>query len=168
MKLHQTGAVLMLAVLLAGCTNRYQYQVDQSLLLQENQRLEEALFVTHAQLVDLKRENESLQASSARSAGPAASSSSAPAISPRRIGAAPKDDYDEAPPYEPPQIKIPENAPESTTLPDALRSSVMPKPRIRNKPPQTVAAPPEEVLPELVLPNTDVSEQTLPAWSPTR
>ncbi|MDR3197570.1 MAG: hypothetical protein LBU34_06830, partial [Planctomycetaceae bacterium] len=60
MKKYLLGFLLVFSAAL-GCTSQYQYQTEQSLLLQENQRLENALYVTHAQLVDLKRENDRLR-----------------------------------------------------------------------------------------------------------
>ena len=43
---------------MAGCTST---QLNQSLLIHENQRLEDALYVAHARLADLQRENDSLR-----------------------------------------------------------------------------------------------------------
>ena len=103
-------AVLVLASLV-GCSNRYQHQVDQSLLLQENQRLENALYVKHTQLVTVKRENDRLKTMLGPSEG---------GIVPRR--GKPVNNYDEAPPYEPPQVSAPPVSP-PTSLPDVLNGS---------------------------------------------
>lgn len=53
--------VALVVVSTLGCVSKYQYEVDRSLLVQENQKLEDALYVTHSQLVDVKRENEALR-----------------------------------------------------------------------------------------------------------
>lgn len=155
-----------------GCTNRYQQQVDQSLLLQENRRLEEALYVTHAQLVDLKRENEAL-----RNLDPGETngrSSSAPAPRSRRRVSAPADDYDDAPPYQVPEITIPPEG-GSSTLPDALKGvNMLPKPVLPKRertvpvPEPSESAPQNMTFPELIIPDNQVGDSTPPAWSPTR
>jgi len=106
-------AVLVLASLV-GCSNRYQYQVDQSLLLQENQRLENALYVTHTQLVDMKRENDRLKTMLGQSDDSLKRG--------KPMERRPTDNYDEAPLYETPKVSIPMSPP-STTLPDLLKGS---------------------------------------------
>lgn len=170
--------LLIAAILLAtvGCTSRYQHQMDQSLLLQENQRLEEALYVTHTQLVDLKRENEALKAMQIGGSG-SPTKAIAPAIRPRRAEPTPRDDYDEAPPYQAPKVTIPDNAPVSDTLPDALKSSqrrIMPPNRqYASQNHSTVLQPEEITLPALPVPvlpveNGNHDDPTPPAWSPTR
>jgi hypothetical protein len=52
------GISLIIVLVAAGCGNS---QLHQSLLLHENRRLEDALYVSHAQIADLKRENDSLR-----------------------------------------------------------------------------------------------------------
>jgi len=52
------GTSLFIAFMAAGCTNS---QLHQSLLMHENRRLEDALYVAHAQVTDLKRENDLLR-----------------------------------------------------------------------------------------------------------
>jgi len=152
----RNGILLLIVLAVCGCTTRNQLQVEQTLLLQENQRLENALYVTHAQLVQLRRENESLrgQGTSQRT-----STSSIPLLRPKRAEFAPRDDYDEAPSFEPPKVDVPSGEPGSGVLPDALKSSrAFPK----LNPPKKV----QTDFPELTLPGAD--ESTLPAWSPTR
>lgn len=122
MKKRLIGMVGVALIFSFGCANQYQYQVDQTLLLQENQRLEDALYVTHTQLVDLKRENEMLKAAQNGTKKPAPSSSSSGfQLFPGRSNKAePQEDYDDAPPFAPPEIIIPET--ESTAPPDRLRT----------------------------------------------
>ena len=52
------GTSLFIACLSAGCTNS---QLHQSLLMHENRRLEDALYVAQAQVADLSRENDWLR-----------------------------------------------------------------------------------------------------------
>jgi len=52
------GTSLFIACLSAGCTNT---QMHQSLLMHENRRLEDALYVAQAQVTDLRRENDFLR-----------------------------------------------------------------------------------------------------------
>jgi len=148
-------ALLVLASLV-GCSNRYQYQVDQSLLLKENQRLENALYVTHTQLVDMKRENDRLKTMLGQSDD--GSNRGKP------LERRPTDNYDEAPPYEPPKVSIP-SGPPSTTLPDILKGSVIPpKTKVATKndpvyfPPTTTESTKEEPL----------TGPVFPEWSPNR
>ena len=108
-------AVLVLASLV-GCANRYHHQVDQSLLLQENQLLENALYVTHTQLVDMKRENDRLKTMLGQSDDGSISQRGKP------MERRPTDNYDEAPLYEVPKVSVPLTPP-STTLPDVLKGS---------------------------------------------
>lgn len=161
--------MLLLALCLAGCTSRYQTQVEQSLLLQENQRLEDALYVTHAQLVDLKRENESLKGAPAGTSGSSVSNSVSPTTRLRKSSSASNEGSDDAPPFDPIKIDIPKDAHESNSLPDALKSSqTIPMPK---RPAQIKAKGGQEdsPYPELILPGGgNVSEQNSPAWSPTR
>ncbi len=116
--------ITILCTLCIGCTGRYQHQMDQSLLLQENQRLEEALYVTHAQLIDLKRENEAIKnvkSSAAGSLEPVVT----PALRSQRYEPMPRDDYDEAPPYQAPQITIPDDAPVMEMPPESLKGGLI-------------------------------------------
>ena len=53
------GTSLFIAVWATGCTTHT--QLHQSLLIHENQRLENALYTAHAQVADLKRENNLLR-----------------------------------------------------------------------------------------------------------
>jgi hypothetical protein len=52
------GTSLLLVFAVAGCASS---QLHQSLLLHENRRLEDALYVAHAQAAHLKRENDALR-----------------------------------------------------------------------------------------------------------
>ncbi len=161
------GAMLGLA-LLVGCSNQYQYQVDHSLLLQENQRLESALYVTHTQLVDLKNENDRLKTMLGQSSESSASKPGKPME--RRS----TDNYDEAPAYESPKVSIPANAPPSTTIPDALKGSAVPsKTKVAAK--STISQPayfPPTPVVELKKSQETSSEPVtgpaFPEWSPSR
>ena len=113
----------LLCVLFAGCTSRYQQQVDQSLLLQENQRLEEALYVTHAQLVDMKRENDALK--NVKTTAATNTSEPAPALRSQRYEPMNRDDFDEAPPYHAPEVIIPDEDAGSAVPPDSLNNGLV-------------------------------------------
>ena len=52
------GISLLIALATAGCTST---QLHQSLLVNENRRLEDALYTVHAQVADLQRENDLLR-----------------------------------------------------------------------------------------------------------
>ena len=52
------GTSLFIVFIVTGCTNSH---LHQSLLLHENRQLEDALYVAHAQIADLRRENNSLR-----------------------------------------------------------------------------------------------------------
>ena len=52
------GTSLFIVLVATGCGNS---RLHQSLLLHENRQLEHALFVAHAQITDLQRENNSLR-----------------------------------------------------------------------------------------------------------
>lgn len=162
----------LLLVVSTGCASRYAQQVEQSLLLQENQRLEDALYVTHAQLVDLKRENEALKKAQGNGSG----TSPTPINRARRASGGPSNaDADDAPPFEPIQIEIPKDAHESKTLPDALKSTKnIPIPnrpaRVKtthNAVSNNIVSGSADLEPEPVFPVVDVGQQ-LPPWSPTR
>ena len=161
--------IAMLLLATVGCTGRYQHQLDQSLLLQENQRLEEALYVTHAQLVDLKRENEALKSLQTVGTGRAVKAT-APLLPTRRSPS--HDDYDEAPPYQAPKVTIPDDAPASDTLPDSLKSRipsrVMPPNRQYALQKDVTTTQPEMIFPVLPAGEEDAGELVPPAWSPTR
>ena len=102
------GTSLFIAIVTAGCAST---QLHQSLLLHENRQLEDALYAAHAQLADLKRENNSLrqQQSSGLPEPPIHNSTDAW-----------EDDL--FPPFEMPKIILPEE-PGSTVLPELLRDS---------------------------------------------
>ncbi|MDR2704455.1 MAG: hypothetical protein LBC02_01630 [Planctomycetaceae bacterium] len=147
MKKHLLGFLLIFPMVL-GCTSQYQYQMEQSLLLQENRRLENALYVTHAQLVDLKRENDALRGT--KSSGNNITLPEQPLTRPKRNQSLPVENDEEAPPFAPPEIIIPKNTPGSETIPDSLKSSKLVLP---------------EVLPKTVL---DADEKSPPVWSASR
>jgi hypothetical protein len=107
-----------LVLLCAGCAGRFSDQVETSLLLQENQRLEHALHVTHAQLQTMKRENAALKGEPLPSASP---SSVKGVRRPARLKVQPED---AAPAFETPKIEIPVGIPPSATPPDSLKSSL--------------------------------------------
>jgi hypothetical protein len=113
-------SVVILLLAISGCMSSQQRQIHQSLLLQENRRLENALYVTHAQLVKAKRENETLRNAQSRNGD--SSRVSTPLLRPKREQPKQKN-FDDAPLYEPPEIIVPEDHPGSTTLPDALKKS---------------------------------------------
>ncbi|MDR0704692.1 MAG: hypothetical protein LBF88_06840 [Planctomycetaceae bacterium] len=144
MKKYLLGFLLIFATVL-GCTSQYQYQMEQSLLLQENQRLENALYVTHAQLVDLKRENDTLRGVKSSEKNDITLPEQ-PLTRPKRNQSSPVENYEEAPPFAPPEIIIPNNNPGTNTIPDSLKSS------------------------KLVLPKTtlDADEKSPPTWSAVR
>ncbi|MDR0390401.1 MAG: hypothetical protein LBH59_00720 [Planctomycetaceae bacterium] len=108
-------AVLIFFVTINGCANHNtnRNKIENS-LLQANRRLEEALVVTHNQLVDLKRENEILKANAANDIDDDPTS---PII--RRNN---KRDLDNTP-IVPPQVIIPDNI-DSTTVPDSLKGTM--------------------------------------------
>ena len=154
-------ALLVLASLV-GCSSRYQYQMDQSLLLQENQRLENALYVTHTQLAHTKRENDRLKTMLGQPSGN---------MVPRRVrpmGPAPTEHYDEAPLYESPKVSIPQTSP-SNIPPDLLKGSALPpKTKVAATPPkkETAYFPPTTTEPEKK--QEPPTEFALPEWTPNR
>lgn len=147
MKKHLLGFLLIFSAVL-GCTSRYQYQAEQSLLLQENHRLENALYVTHTQLVDLKRENEILRGS--KQSVNDLTLPEQPLTRPKRISSPSIENTEEAPPFVPPEIIIPNETPGSNTVPDSLKSSQLML---------------QEVLPKTVL---NSEEKSPPVWLPVR
>lgn len=169
------GILLLIAALVPGCANnRCQQQVEQSLLLEENRRLYDALYTTHAQLEDLQHENDEL-----RSAADAAARRSYDEDEPYRNSSPrsryrddePRDDGGEAPGFGLPTTTIPDNAPGTTAPPSLLNDGARrSRPASRLPAPgatvQVSAATPGEFnLPEF--PEED-SETAFPAWSPTR
>ncbi|GHT25515.1 hypothetical protein FACS18942_00630 [Planctomycetales bacterium] len=142
------------------------------MLLQENQRLEDALYTTHAQLVDTKRENDAIKNSMSNS-----SASSVPiqrSLQHSR-GITPQDATDDAPLFPPVKVEIPPDSPEKSSLPDLLKKTqVQP-----HKPPKSKVG-----LPELVPPDAGASiindaaidtagdsvnvGDSMPVWKPTR
>ncbi len=87
------AAIFMLPF--SGCANRQMQTVEQSLLLEENRRLYDALYVAHAQLEDLQHENKEL-----RESAPVNSGNSA--VSPLQ-----NEDDEDIEPYTPPEIILP-------------------------------------------------------------
>jgi hypothetical protein len=111
---------LIFFVTISGCANRFfgRSHTEDS-LLQANRRLEEALVVTHNQLVDLKRENEALKAMTAENAENNENNSIPLPLIQRNNNI--KLDVDD-PPISLPQVIIPEGK-ESTTVPDSLKGT---------------------------------------------
>ena len=112
---------LLIAFAAAGCASS---QLHQSLLLQENRQLEDALYTVHAQVTELQRENDWLR-----------DKQDAGMVEPPRRSynksLEEEFDFDVAPPYEMPKVILP-GQPGTTEMPEALRGSqVMPfwKPR---------------------------------------
>jgi hypothetical protein len=106
--------ISLLFIFSAGCANQ---QLHQTLLLHENQRLEEALYVTHAQLADLKRENDELRNSQ--------TGYDETIVPPKRsYNSLPSPDQDlmEAPPFEMPKVILPDQ-PGTMEVPDSLKGS---------------------------------------------
>jgi|GEM_PF-3091271 len=104
------GISLFAAFIAAGCTNT---QLHQSLLMNENRQLEDALYVAHAQITDLKRENDALR-------GQQANGYSEP---PGRSGVNFwEEEWEDAIPVEMPRVILSDE--EGTTeVPDFLRGS---------------------------------------------
>jgi len=102
------GTTLFIALIAAGCSNS---QLHQSLLMHENRQLENALYAAHAQVADLKRENNALRGQQAGEFHEA----------PRRSR---NDSWDEDWNnfIEMPSVILPEE-PGTTELPDFLRGS---------------------------------------------
>ncbi|MDR1480766.1 MAG: hypothetical protein LBJ00_17715 [Planctomycetaceae bacterium] len=112
---------LLFFVAAGGCANygNSRSQVNNP-LLQANRRLEEALVVTHNQLVDLKRENELLKANAAGYDGDSTINNTTPLplIHQERAKQPPS-----TPTILPPQVIIPDGV-ETTTVPDALKGTM--------------------------------------------
>jgi len=108
------GTSLFIALVAAGCVGTQQ-QLHKSLLLHENRQLEDALFVSQAQIADLKRENDSLrrQQTSETRTPPGRSRSDSWL-----------DDWDFGQPLEMPKVILPGDS-GTTDVPEALRGSQM-------------------------------------------
>ncbi|MDR3234823.1 MAG: hypothetical protein LBT46_14375 [Planctomycetaceae bacterium] len=115
---------LCIALLLSGgCA---QPCVHQSMLLHENRRLENALYVTHAQLADMKQENEALRnggRSEDASPNMLPDGGLIPPVLPIKSKKTKENEkLNNAPPFELPTIEIPGGG-ESKALPQTLKSS---------------------------------------------
>ena len=101
------GTLLFMFLVAAGCASS---QLHQSLLLQENQRLEDALYVAHAQVTDLKRENDLLRRTSATET-----------VEPpkRSFNRSLDDELDIVPPFEMPKVILPG----TTEIPESMKGS---------------------------------------------
>jgi len=104
------GTSLFIALIAAGCTST---QLHQSLLLHENRQLEDALYVAHAQVADLQRENDLLRKQQS-------SESLAPPVRSRTDSGL--DDWDFGPPLEMPKVILPDE-PGTTEAPEFMRGS---------------------------------------------
>lgn|GEM_PF-4712102 len=161
--------MLLLVLFFTGCTSYRQLQLEQTMLLQENQRLEDALYITHAQLVDSTRENEALKNNLSNSQ----SNSIAPAKSYK--GITQQDATDDAPLFPSTTIEIPPDSKEKSSIPDLLKKTQIPR---RSLPKSNTG------MPELLPPNAGVSiidsttfdadgdtvnvGDATPVWKPTR
>lgn len=94
-------------MLLTGCMRA---QLHQSLLIHENQRLEQALYAAHARVTDLKRENNLLRKQQTPDSADPASQEPW------------NEDWGIDPPIEMPSIIIPDQ-PGTTEIPDSIRGS---------------------------------------------
>ncbi len=164
------GTLTVLA-LVVGCAGPYQRQMEQTMLLQENQRLEQALYVTHAQLVDLKKENETLKATADQTSKTPDGSESDPVPQPKKRERTPTDNFDEAPPFTPPKVSIPSDAPKTPTIPDSLKGAgVHPKLRSPVKSNTEIQLFPPVPVQEMKAstPQPTETETAFPVWGPTR
>jgi hypothetical protein len=110
---------MLFFVTINGCanhTNKHN-QIENS-LLQANRRLEEALIITHNQLVELKRENESLKTNSI---SPDIEYPTPLSIIKHNRNQQKTNEINT--PIQPPQIIIPENG-ETTNVPDSLKGTL--------------------------------------------
>jgi len=103
------GTSLFVALVAAGCANS---QLHQSLLLQENRQLEDALFVAHAQVADLQRENDWLRNRQENESG----------RPPRRATGTFDEEFDNVQPFEMPTIILPGQI-GTEEVPESLRGS---------------------------------------------
>lgn len=111
------GTSLLIALAAAGCASS---QLHQSLLLQENRRLEDALYTTHAQVADLKRENDWLRSKQGTESQGTESQGTERIEPPRRSDDGSLEfDFDVAPPFEMPKVILPS----TEEVPAALRGS---------------------------------------------
>ena len=101
------GTSLFIACIVTGCMNT---QLHQSLLIHENRRLEDALYATHAQVADLKRENNRLRGQQ---------DSEFPGSSRRFQSESWEDDLE---PFEMPKVILP-SEPGTSEIPELLRGS---------------------------------------------
>jgi len=106
------GISLSIAFVAAGCAST---QLHQSLLLNENRRLEDALYTAHAQVADLKRENESLRKQQ---------TSESLRLPERSRTGFWDNDLDIDPPLEMPRVILPSES-GTTEVPESLRGSQM-------------------------------------------
>ncbi len=148
----------VLALFFSGCANRQMQRVEHSLLLEENRRLEQALYEAHAQLDNLQYENEELQRAASRNRS-----------------AVRENEDDE--PYMPPDVSLPYGLPPgaspnvtpppgsgSQTPPSLLDGAYLEKSPYYDN--QNPVLPASAILPadaEVLL-----EEEGLPAWSPVR
>ena len=100
------GTLLFVTCIVIGCTNS---PLHQSLLIHENRQLEGALYAVHAQVADLKRENDWLREQASEFSE-----------SPRRSHTGSWEDDLE--PFEMPKVILPVE-PGTTEIPESLRGS---------------------------------------------
>ena len=103
------GISLFIPLIAAGCASS---QIHQSLLLHENRQLEDALYVAHAEVADLRRENDLLREQQNESLVPSGRS---------RTGLW-DDGFDIDPPLEVPKVILPSDS-GTTEIPESLRGS---------------------------------------------
>jgi hypothetical protein len=89
--------------------------MHQSLLIHENRRLEDALYVAHAQVADLKRENEGLREQQ---------TSEFPKPPGRSRAGSWESDLEDFPPFEMPRVILPDET-GIMEVPESLRGSQM-------------------------------------------
>lgn len=158
----------------SGCVSRYQHETDQALLLQENQKLEQALYLTHYRLADAERENTILRDTVRNDDNSSTKSSSGMVIeAPRRRrveGAIP---VDNAPSFAPPQIPATGG---SHTPPSFLQSPNTIPPAPNPSIPSTLGKHPKLAgnvsgnVPTMVIDNSATApvSSSFPQWQPTR
>ena len=108
------GVSLLMISAVAGCASS---QVHQSLLLQENRQLEDALHVAHSQVVELKRENDWLRSKQETEVGKPLKRSYTGTVEEEF-------DFDIAPPFETPKVILPGQS-GTEEVPESLRGSQM-------------------------------------------
>lgn len=160
------SATLWTSLLLCGCVTKYQHEVDRALLVQENQKLEDALYVTHSQLVDTVKENESLKTRLGENGG------SSGLLGKARRPAASRSDSDLMKDFVPPQIIIPDENGGSEQFPESLRTAPGSgsSPSGRVVPPPSPSRRPETLhsAPVLIDEEQQISLPALPDWNPKR